>query len=678
MREALARHLALHDRGTAVTTTPQVRGNGLAGPGDLAADSAGLGLREILPIRGPWDQAPVTQLLAASESAEPAPADGGSGRGGFAHEPVTQVGEFAPDEIIRAPWYRRVGGTLRHAGSLWRAEGRPAQAVPAQAVPAEAVPAEGRLADESMPSADLAALEQATAAASAQVYQQLVSSGMVRTRADGSGAPFRSFEADPAREIVDEIPIRGDFWDLEADLARRPRSVSGPRGSVSGSATVQGASPHGQQTAARSEPADRSEQAEPTVRGLPPRVGYALEGLAPSLVRMVSRGVLGGGRLRLLAGLREAVVRGLVPAALPGAPVEVVEAVQEQVGSRWDSAVRGVLAPRDAGEVGADTFDGARARPLGPAVNRLAKARLRGAAVNRIDRFVGALAALTEAPGRAPVLGRGADADGEAICVERRPGARTVSAAPAALTGRRMVVWRLAQERAGRRRSSPHSWDSGSSCRGSPAIGCGVAGDLLPGLAAMTAAGAVLADASGTWPGEADRAALVDGVASLRQELGARIVGAGETGGTWTSSPFGPLVEGTVQALVQVARAWSLGPETADPETAEAADATLPASASASAQTGPAQLVLALRDVVRESARETALYAASEVRADHEAIDRVVDAPFGPFGDAAWDPIAADVAQLRALRPQRRDALFAEVLTHAYAPRRVQHSGLLP
>ena len=248
MREALARHLALHDRGTAVTTTPQVRGNGLAGPGDLAADSAGLGLREILPIRGPWDQAPVTQLLAASESAEPAPADGGSGRGGFAHEPVTQVGEFAPDEIIRAPWYRRVGGTLRHAGSLWRAEGRPAQAVPAQAVPAQAVPAEGRLVDESMPSADLAALEQATAAASAsaQVYRRLVSLGRERTQADVVGAPFGEFVADPAREIVDGTSLRG----------------------------------------------------------LSSEVGYALEGMALAIQRLAAERAMSGNEPELLTGLR--------------------------------------------------------------------------------------------------------------------------------------------------------------------------------------------------------------------------------------------------------------------------------------------------------------------------------------------------------------------------------------
>ncbi|HET9658109.1 MAG TPA: hypothetical protein VFP72_22340, partial [Kineosporiaceae bacterium] len=500
---------------------------------------------------------------------------------------VSEVGQFAPAAVVRAPWYQRVGAAFLRAGALWRAESRPVEGRPAEgrlteSLPAQDRPAEVRLARlapamglrERIPAsvagevqarvreslagapqgalqrlglrrgnvfetqvavvealqqaasdpagrlspAERAALERATAAASAQVYRRLVTFGQERTRADRSEALFTDFVADPAREIVDDTPLRGDAWDLFDDLAGRRPGVRGP-GAVPGVAP--GTSAGGQQSAGRPGPAG------PTVRGLPPQVGHALEGMAPAMLRMVGRGVLGGDQLRLLAGLREAVVAHLVPAALPGAPIEVVQAVQDEVAAHWDSAARGTLAPRDPQN--ADSFDGIRGMPLRLAVNWLGdgpdSAR---EAMTTIDEFVGALSMpLTESLGhRVPPafdevarelltrpeavseqLGMGT---GEVL--DPRPAAADAAARLAGSGEVAQELQALAADVFG-----PQPWGSGDFASWEPGDPVrGWAGELLPGLAALTAAGTVLDGTSGVRPGAADRAALVDGAAGLR------------------------------------------------------------------------------------------------------------------------------------------------------------------
>jgi hypothetical protein len=107
-------------------------------------------------------------------------------------------------------------------------------------------------------------------------------------------------------------------------------------------------------TAARSSVRPPSTQPGP-VAGLPPRMGLALQGLAPAVGRMVVDGLLTQGDPRLLAGLREAVVRHAVSLLLRGTGPDAVASARQELSRQWDDLVGGEQIVADA-TAGIDRF----------------------------------------------------------------------------------------------------------------------------------------------------------------------------------------------------------------------------------------------------------------------------------------------------------------------------------
>jgi hypothetical protein len=411
-----------------------------------------------------------------------------------------------------------------------------------------------------------------------------------------------------------------------------------------------------------------TEKVPATVRGLPPEVGYAVEGVIPALNGLVRSGLLTTQSQRLLTGLRDVVADAVVAPARQGAvPTEVVESARQRVARQWDEAVR---LDEDSGTV--VPFWPNVVRDLGDATyGRPSEIEARTA----IDQLVLGLALSVAQPATSP--GQDPGAGGQARWAPAPDG--SADSGPGLLgepvrgiadhrgaAARRVAGWALGgRARDALTRRLDEVW---AGAAGGP--GGGLA-DL--GVAAATR-GMLNASSSRGMQG-ADRRVLRRELARTERSLGEELVRlcrarleqrAERESRAAASSPLARLGEGTVEALTQVARVWLAEagdrvPATAAPATAAPATAE-PGPAGTTPAGGPGALVYALRDAVQEIIPTLAVWRPERLARVRAVLDRS-----GPFGDAAWESIAADVTSLRELPAGQRGAAFADVVARVQA-----------